>query len=194
MFSRISRYRNRPDLVTMDAKGRVLASKALRLSPPASGVFFHTIEDADRLDHLAAKYYQQSRKWWRISDANPEFLSPQALLGKDPVVTDHFSLTFSGAQPPWAALIQDLMGRVGVEEVKVVEKVLLTPEQQQLGAQTLTVHIEQFERTAGVTYNQLNLDSADLINAMQAVGFIVGQVERVGRVGKQIIIPQDTVG
>ena len=90
MFSRISRYRTLPDIVTTDADGRTLVSKTLRPLPQAPGTFRHTVEEADRLDHLAYKYYQEPRKWWRISDANPEFLSPQALLGKEPIVTDRF--------------------------------------------------------------------------------------------------------
>ena len=77
-----------------------MASKTLRLLPQVSGTFRHTVEDVDRLDHLAYKYYQQPRKWWRISDANPEFLSPQALLGKEPIVTDRFPVTFDGRPAP----------------------------------------------------------------------------------------------
>ena len=194
MFSRISRYYRLPDIVTTDAKGRTLVSKALRLSPPVQGSFRHTLEEVDRLDHLAYKYYQQPRKWWRISDANPDFMSPAALLGKGPVVTERFSLTFPSPQPPWATLIQDLTGRVGVEEVKVEEEVHLVPEQQTLNGQTLTVHVEQFERAVVVTYNQLNLSSADIGEAMQALGFGVEPPERIGRVGKQISIPPDTLG
>ena len=90
MFSRISRYHTLPDIVTTDAEGRTFASKTLRPLPQVSGTFRHTVEDADRLDQLAYKYYREPRKWWRMSDANPEFLSPQALLGKEPIVTDRF--------------------------------------------------------------------------------------------------------
>lgn len=194
MFSRISRYYRLPDIITTDAKGRTLVSKALRLSPPVLGSFRHTLEEVDRLDHLAYKYYQQPRKWWRISDANPDFMSPAALLGKDPVVTERFSLTFPGTQPPWAPLLQDLTERVGVEQVKVEETVHLVPEQQSLDAQTISVYVEQFERAVVVRYNQLNLNSADLSDAMKAVGFSVGPVERLGRVGKQLSIPPDTLG
>ena len=53
MFSPFSRYRKLPDVVTTDAKGRTLASKALRRLPSVSGTFQHTIEDGDRLDHVA---------------------------------------------------------------------------------------------------------------------------------------------
>ena len=62
MFSRISRYRTLPDIVTTDAEGRTLVSKTLRPLPQVSGTFRHTVEDADRLDHLAYKYYQQPQQ------------------------------------------------------------------------------------------------------------------------------------
>ena len=128
MFSRISRYRTLPDIVTTDAEGRTLVSKTLRPLPEAPGTFRHTVADADRLDHLAYKYYRQPSRWWRLSDANPEFLSPQALLGKEPIITDRFPLEFDGAQPPWAALVQKLTQHVGVEKVEVVEEIHLTRE------------------------------------------------------------------
>ena len=91
MFSKISRYRKLPDVVTIDVQGRRLESKSLRLLPEVTGIFLHTVESGDRLDHLAYKYYKQPRKWWRICDANPEFPSPQALLGKESIVIDSIS-------------------------------------------------------------------------------------------------------
>ena len=152
------------------------------------------MEDADRLDHLAYKYYQQPRKWWRLSDANPEFLSPLALLGKEPIVTDRFPVTFDGAQPPWAALVQNLTQHVGVEEVKVVEEIHLAPKAQTVGGRSVTLHVEQFERAILVTYNQLNMSARDLAGIITASGFAVRPPERLGRVGKQIIIPRDVTG
>lgn len=194
MFSRISRYRTLPDIVTTDAEGRTSVSKTLRSVPQAPGTFHHTVEEADRLDHLAYKYYQQPRKWWRISDANPEFLSPQALLGKEPMVTDRFPVTFDGAQPPWSALVQNLTQRIGVEEVKVVEEIHLLPKPQTVGGQSVIVYVEQFERALLVTYNQLNVGARDLAGVITASGFTVRPPERIGRVGRRIIIPRDVTG
>jgi hypothetical protein len=194
MFSRISRYRTLPDIVTTDAKGRTLVSKTLRPVAQAPGTFRHTVEDADRLDHLAYKYYQQPIKWWRINDANPEFLSPLALLGKEPVVTDRFPVALEAARAPWAALVQNLAKQVGVEEVKVVEDIHLAPNAQIIGGQSVTLHVEQFERALLVTYNQLNMSPRDLARIITASGFVVGPPERLGRVGKQIIVPRDITG
>ena len=193
MFSPFSRYRKLPDVVTTDAKGRTLASKALRLLPLVSGTFQHTVEDGDRLDHVAFKYYRQPTKWWRINDANPEFLSPQALLGKEPMVTDRFPVTFNGPQPPWVALTRSLSERVGIETVAVVETIQLAPEPRTVGNRTVTVQAERFERAVVVTYNQLNVTSSTISSLMTASGFVVGPPERATRVGQQITIPQDTV-
>ena len=194
MFSPLSRYRTLPDVVTTDAKGRTRASKALRLLPSVSGTFQHTVEDGDRLDHVAYKYYQQPTKWWRISDANPVFLSPQELFGKEPRVTDRFPVTFNGPQPPWAALTSSLRERVGIETVTVVETVRLAPEARTVGNQTVTVQAERFERAVVVTYNHLNVAASTIRSLITASGFGVGQEERATRVGQQITIPQDSVG
>lgn len=45
---------------------------------PAIGVIEHVVQAGDRLDLLARHYYNDDRRWWRIVDANPEFLD-----GKD---------------------------------------------------------------------------------------------------------------
>ncbi len=191
MFSRLSRYRTLPDIITTDAEGRTSVSKTLRPLPQAPGTFRHTVEDADRLDHLAYKYYRQPTKWWRLSDANPEFLSPQALLGKEPIVTDRFPLEFDGAQPPWPDLVRNLTQHVGVEQVKVVEEIDYALEERMIGRRRVTLHVERFERAILVTYNQLNTSARELAGIITASGFAIRAPERLGRVGKQIIIPRD---
>lgn len=193
MFSSASRYRTLPDIVSTDAQGRALASKTLRLLPQVTGSFRHTVEDADRLDHLAYRYYQQPSKWWRIADANLESLSPQAWLGKEVVVRDRFDVTFEGHPPPWSELFQDLTGRVGVEKVQIEEAIALVPVTQVLAGQTVTVHGEQFVRAVLVTYNQLNINAGTLASVITALGFAVAQPTRIGQVGKPIIIPRDIV-
>jgi hypothetical protein len=45
-----------------------------------------------------------------------------------------------------------------------------------------------------VTYNQLNTSDGDLAGIITASGFAVRPWERLGRVGKQIIIPRDVTG
>lgn len=187
MFPKISRYRKLPDVVAVDAKGRTLVSKSLRLLPEVSGTFLHTVEEVDRLDHLAYKYYDQPRKWWRICDANPEFMSPQALLGKEPVVTARFPLTFTGAgQLPWADLLRQLAQPLGVEDVRLVQDIQLIIQQENIG-------VEQYTWTVIVTYNLMNVSAGALAGIISAAGFDVTQPEPVGRVGKKIIIPPNVI-
>ena len=39
---------------------------------PAAGVLEYTVKEGDRLDLLALHFYNNTRKWWRILDANPQ--------------------------------------------------------------------------------------------------------------------------
>jgi len=195
MFSKISRYRKLPDVVTIDVKRRQLESKSSRLLPEVSGIFLHTVEEVDRLDHLAFKFYKQPRKWWRICDANPELMSPQALLGKESIVTDRFPLTFTGSgQPPWANLLKQLSLMVGVENLQIVDDIQIVPEVQIIGGVQVTVYVERYQRAMIVAYNQKNVSAKELADAMTAAGFGVTQPENIGRVGKNIIIPPDVMG
>lgn len=119
MFTKTSRYLKLPDVVTIDAKGRRLKSKSLRLMPEVYGVLYHAVEEIDRLDHLAFKYYKQSRKWWRICDSNPEFISPRALLGKDPLLTAYFPIEREGPTPDWDKLLCELYKNAGIKEARM---------------------------------------------------------------------------
>lgn len=46
----------------------------------AGGVLEHTWTAGDRLDLLAAHYYGDATRWWRILDANPDILCGLDLL------------------------------------------------------------------------------------------------------------------
>jgi hypothetical protein len=118
MFSPDSRYFALPDVVAAETDGRVLASKSLRPLPEPVEALLHIVKQTDRLDHLAFTYYEQSRDWWRITDANPGHLSPQALLGKGPQVTMHVPVMWAGPAPPWSDLLNIIRGLVGVDEAR----------------------------------------------------------------------------
>jgi len=195
MFSKISRYRRLPDEVTIDARGRALPSKTLRPLPEAPGDFVHTVEQVDRLDHLAYKYYKQPRKWWRICDANPGFMSPQAMLGLEPIVSDRFALAWDGeaSQPPWAELRRQLLAKVGVIDVQTVQEAQLVPTVRTVEDQQVTVLADDYTRAVIVTYNRVNVSAETLGNVIVATGFGTSQAQRIGRVGKPIIIPPDSV-
>jgi len=195
VFSRISRYRNLPDVIVDDARGRTLGSKRLRLLPEVTGTFQHTVEEGDRLDHLGVKYYQQPRKWWRICDANPEFLSPLELVGTGPLVTVRFMRASpGGAQPPWAAVATALGGEAGVERFRFIDEVQLTPEPQTIGGQQVIVHVERHTFAVVVTYDQLVITTAELAARLSTAGFQPAQPEVIGQVGQRITVPPDVVG
>lgn len=194
MFSKVSRYRKAADVVITDVQGRTLATKELRLLPAVTGSYEHTVAEVDRLDHLAYRYYQQPRKWWRICDANPQFLAPQALLGQDAIVQARFPLVFGGAgQPPWAAVTQSLLQQLGVERVGVVDDVQLAAQQHTSGGQTVTVQVEQHTFSVLVTYNRCLVAAEELAALIAAEGFDVSKPQLLEQVGKKILIPPDTV-
>ena len=87
--------------------------------------------------------------------------------------------------------MQNLTQHVGVEEIEVVEEIHLAPRSADVGGRSVILHVEQFERAILVTYNQLNTNDGDLAGIIAAAGFAVRAPERLGRVGRQIIIPRD---
>ena len=41
---------------------------------PAAGVLEYTVKEGDRLDLLSLHFYNNTRRWWRILDANPQII------------------------------------------------------------------------------------------------------------------------
>jgi hypothetical protein len=179
MFSKRSRYNKLSDVVTLDAKGRSIESKSIRLLPEVTGTFNHVIEEVDRLDHLAYKYYKQPVKWWRICDANPEFLSPLALLGKEPLETACFTVTFDDTlgPPPWYKILRNLNKQVGVRNVSIREEV---------DGQDVT-------REVTVTYNGKNTGAQEIKGIIEDEGFVADDPQMIGRLGKEIVIAPDSL-
>jgi hypothetical protein len=92
MFARGSRYRNVPESASLDARGERAVGKELRFVSRLSGQFLHTVNDRDRLDLLAFRYYGDPTRWWQISDANLEFPFPVDLLDRGPMVEELLAL------------------------------------------------------------------------------------------------------
>lgn len=83
MFARGSRYETVPEAVHVDASGREVPYKLLRLLPPTPPTLqTHHVVDGDRLDLLAHRYLGDPELFWRICDANgalrPEELTLEA--------------------------------------------------------------------------------------------------------------------
>jgi hypothetical protein len=165
MFSKLSRYRRVPDIAVVDSRGRVVAAKDMRPLPTVTGTFTHTVDSGDRLDQLAFTYYGQPLQYWHVCDANPDFLSPFALLGQETLVLTRFPVAVASGTPPWAALLAALTATVGVEQVAVADDAV------------------------SVTYNRTNLDVTAVIDVIRSAGFSVGQPVDSGQLGQPITIP-----
>jgi phage tail protein X len=194
VFGKLSRYRTVPDVAVPDADGRVLASKGLRPLPDVTGTFLHTVDAGDRLDQLAFKYYGQSLTYWHICDANPQFLSPLALLDQEPVVSTRFPLTVTSEPAPWAPLLDVLSRTVGVEDVAVQDEIALVPQWQVVNGRTVTVQQQRPVRSVRVTYNRLNLATDAVAGLIRAAGFGVGAPSDAGQLGQPIVIPPAVSG
>ncbi len=53
-----------------------------KLSLPP-GIVEHSVLHTDRLDLLANAYYKEDRRWWRILDANTDFMYGFEILDED---------------------------------------------------------------------------------------------------------------
>ena len=67
MFDKSSRYANVVGLTRAEFPGN-----RYRPIPFTPGVIEHKVTRDDRLDRIAAYYFNDPHKWWRILDANPE--------------------------------------------------------------------------------------------------------------------------
>jgi hypothetical protein len=72
MFERGSRYEAVPDAVHVDAQGRRIRHKRLRILPAPGGAFTHTVAQGERLDRIADAWFGDAKQWWRLADANLE--------------------------------------------------------------------------------------------------------------------------
>ncbi|MFG2966673.1 MULTISPECIES: hypothetical protein [unclassified Streptomyces] len=182
MFGRLSRYRQVPDIAVTDARGRVVAAKDVRPLPTVTGTFTHTVDSGDRLDQLAFSYYRQPLQYWRVCDANPEFLSPLDLLDGGPLVTHRFPLTAGPGAPPWALLVRALSGTVGVDAVTVVDEV--TPVPQPGGAV-----VQRTDLAVLVTHVRAGVATEALSGVIRSTGFAVGPPVEQGRLGRPVVVP-----
>lgn len=118
MFSKGSRYRILPEFTHQTASGEYILTKALRaLATRPTGRFQHTVQEGDRLDLLAYKYYGDPTKWWQINDANPEPSFPTELLDRGPLAQEHLVLVYSAFVTRFTGLVETL-GLLGTVELE----------------------------------------------------------------------------
>lgn len=70
MRSRESRYKTSK---MFEDEERFSGYRERELTLP-DGVIEHRVISDDRLDHMAQNYYKKDRRWWRILDANADYL------------------------------------------------------------------------------------------------------------------------
>ncbi len=114
MFTKGSRYRDLPESAVLDAEGEWRLGKNLRFIPDTPGRLLHTVLEGDRLDLLAFKYYNDTTRWWQISDANPEFPFPVDLLDRRPFVEEVFALEHEGFAKRYLQLVAALQSTATV--------------------------------------------------------------------------------
>jgi hypothetical protein len=171
-YGRDSRYRSVPVITRVGPDGHPLQVDDLRPRPPTPGTFRHTLADDDRLDHLGQRYYGAPRAWWRIADANPEFLSPLALIGQEAITGLRLTLPDGELVPLWT-VVAALRGLAGVDDIAVAPPT-------DPGRTTVTVH-----------FNRATTTADKLQNAVLALGVASMSLmaQPVSQLGKPIVVP-----
>jgi phage tail protein X len=106
-----SRYSDLPQTTNVTATGEQLLGVTVRFIPRVAASFVHTVQQGERLDLLAFKYYGDASRWWQIADANPaEAAYPPALLDARPIVDEIIETTCPGLNTRLLGLIGTLAG------------------------------------------------------------------------------------
>lgn len=85
MFLKKSRYKNSRFFDVDESGHEVFAGIRPRQINSAEGVLEYIVKSGDRLDLLANNFYNNDRLWWRIADANPQFIFSGYMLDDDMV-------------------------------------------------------------------------------------------------------------
>jgi hypothetical protein len=188
VFDRQSRYRDVPDVTVPDARGGMVLAKDVRVTAPVTGTFRHVVTTGDRLDQLAWQYYGRPAQFWRICDANPDVLSPLALVGQETIGTVRIPVTVSG-DPPWSRLLADLTTKAGVDSVLVADDTRLARRLRTVDGEQVTVTVAEPDRTVVIAFHRARIGVAELIDVIRTAGFTAGAPADAGQVGRSIVVP-----
>lgn len=72
MIGKGSRYEGAKYFAADNGKEPVFRGNRPRKITLAAGVLEYTVKEGDRLDLLSLHFYNNTRRWWRILDANPQ--------------------------------------------------------------------------------------------------------------------------
>lgn len=78
MFDEKSRYAKAETYLVADARGRAVEVVAVPPAPAEGLLGVHVLRQGERLDHLAARYFDDPAGFWRIAERNDAML-PEAL-------------------------------------------------------------------------------------------------------------------
>ena len=84
MIAKGSRYESAKEFAGENGKEPVFAGIRPRKIGPATGILEYTVKEGDRLDLLSLHFYNNTRRWWRILDANP-----QIIFGADLMLSEY---------------------------------------------------------------------------------------------------------
>ncbi|MFE5689585.1 hypothetical protein [Streptomyces sp. NPDC056512] len=188
MFSKQSRYHRVPDVAVSGPDGRTVVAKDLRVLPEVTGTFTHVLGDGDRLDQLAFLYYGRPLHYWRICDANPEVLSPFALVGQEVLVDTSYRVTVPD-DDSWAGPFATLSAIVGVHDVAVRHDITRGHAVESVEGEDVTVVTEHSTPVVTVTHNRTAVDSGAIADALKGAGLTVESWSTSGSAGRRIVIP-----
>ncbi|MFI2508905.1 hypothetical protein [Streptomyces sp. NPDC018972] len=188
MFSKQSRYHPVPVVVVPGPDGRTVVTKDLRALPEVTGTFTHVLGDGDRLDQLAFLYYGQPLHYWRICDANPEFLSPLALIGQEALVDTSYRVAVAD-DTSWARVLAVLSATVGVEDATVRHDITLRRAVERLEGEDVTVVTEDLTPSVTVTHNRATIGSEAVADVIEGAGLAVESWSVSGSAGRRIVVP-----
>jgi hypothetical protein len=86
MFFKGSRYEKVATAEYSDSTGRVVRYKLTRFIPPTSADAGHLVDDMERLDQIANRYYQDPERFWRICDANGALWPPDLVSTPNSII------------------------------------------------------------------------------------------------------------
>lgn len=81
MFFKGSRYEKVDDYKFKRSDGSEVSIKQKRKIPDPLGKILHVVQEGDRTDLLAYRYYRDPLKFWKLADANEE-MNPENLMSK----------------------------------------------------------------------------------------------------------------
>lgn len=81
-----SRYSTTEVVEIRGPDGQVRRTLAIRVIVPPASALAQTVNEGERLDTLAARFYGEPTRYWLLLDANPDVLNPFEVLSAGRVI------------------------------------------------------------------------------------------------------------